>query len=210
METLSERIKYLLQATGTKQADLARLINVKPQVINFLCENNAKNSRFTFDIASVLGVNPKWLVTGEGIIFLDDDPRYKLFTDYQIVSVITPNEIIDSLKNLVEPEGDGQQYAPIRSALSSVYAMIVSEPSMSPCIPVNSIVFFQWNPNLKPVNNTYVVIYAEEYSTILIRKFEMTNNRKIFSVINEEFYRPIEDSKKIKIIGEVVANYVNF
>ena len=39
LSTLSVRIKKALIVTNTTQAKLSRQISVKPQVINFLCEN---------------------------------------------------------------------------------------------------------------------------------------------------------------------------
>ena len=71
---LSSRLNYSLQLTGTKKADLARAIGVKPQVIQFLCSSETQSSRFTFEIATALGLSTRWLATGEGEMFLADDP----------------------------------------------------------------------------------------------------------------------------------------
>jgi hypothetical protein len=42
---------HALKLTGTKKADLARAIAVKPQLIQFMCNSKTLSSRFTFEIA---------------------------------------------------------------------------------------------------------------------------------------------------------------
>ncbi|MCB1826949.1 MAG: helix-turn-helix transcriptional regulator, partial [Coxiellaceae bacterium] len=72
LDTLSCRLNYALELTGTRKADLARAIDVKPQVIQFLCNSKTKASRFSFEIATALGLSVRWLATGEGAMFLAD------------------------------------------------------------------------------------------------------------------------------------------
>ncbi len=69
MKNLSERLNHALAVTNTKKADLARAIGVKPQVIQFLCSSHTQASRFTFELATALGLNTRWLATGEGEMF---------------------------------------------------------------------------------------------------------------------------------------------
>ncbi|MCX7125382.1 MAG: helix-turn-helix transcriptional regulator, partial [Gammaproteobacteria bacterium] len=82
--TLSDRLQHALEITGMKKADLARAIDVQPQTIQHLCNGNVKSSRFTFELATVLGLNTTWLATGEGTPFLSDDPKNSFFDEYKV------------------------------------------------------------------------------------------------------------------------------
>jgi hypothetical protein len=192
-----------------RQAQLAKLINVKPQVINFLCETNTKNSRFTFEIASVLELNPTWLATGQGAMFLNDDPRYKLFKEYEIVQVLDDSTIKSAFQFEKLPEQKNVMVAPVKTQRENVFGLIIKDVAMSPIFPINSILFFQWDPTYKPKAEDYLVLYSEEYDAVL-RKLVIENDKEILAIINEKFYRPVEFSKKIKIIGTVIATYNTF
>jgi hypothetical protein len=210
LDTLSDRINYSLEVVGMRQAQLAKLINVKPQVINFLCETNTKNSRFTFEIASVLELNPTWLATGQGAMFLNDDPRYKLFKEYEIVQVLDDSTIKSAFQFEKLPEQKNVMVAPVKTQRENVFGLIIKDVAMSPIFPINSILFFQWDPTYKPKAEDYLVLYSEEYDAVLVRKLVIENDKEILAIINEKFYRPVEFSKKIKIIGTVIATYNTF
>ena len=210
LETLSDRLNYALEVIGIKQAQLAKLINVKPQVINFLCENNTKNSRFTFEIASVLELNATWLATGQGAMFLNDDPRYKLFKEYEIVPIIDEQTIKSAFLTQQFPQPEGAKVAPVKTQKENIFAFVVKDAAMAPIFPIDSILFFQWDPNLKAQHEHYLLLYAEEYDTIFVRRLIINNDKKILSVLNEDFYKSIEFSKKIRIIGNVIATYHHF
>ncbi|TAK78570.1 MAG: XRE family transcriptional regulator, partial [Gammaproteobacteria bacterium] len=65
--SLSERLRYALKILNVTQTELARRINVKPQVIQYLCAGNSQKSKFTFEIAEALNIDFSWLATGKGV-----------------------------------------------------------------------------------------------------------------------------------------------
>ena len=83
LETLSERLCYALEMTGTKKAELSRLLNIKPQIIQFLCNSNTKSSRYTFEIATALKLNVQWLANGQGNMFIKDNFDQQFLSLYQ-------------------------------------------------------------------------------------------------------------------------------
>ncbi|USE78935.1 helix-turn-helix transcriptional regulator [Cupriavidus gilardii] len=70
MQTFSDRLRWAMAQRNPpiSQAALAARVGMRPQSINYLCNpsRNAKGSRHTYEIASVLGVSPEWLATGVG------------------------------------------------------------------------------------------------------------------------------------------------
>ncbi len=67
--TLSDRLTHALKELNVSMAELARRIGVKHQAVRYLCCSKANQSRFTYQIADALGLNPKWLATGIGNMF---------------------------------------------------------------------------------------------------------------------------------------------
>lgn len=67
MKTLSKRLLYALERANMSQSELARVVGIKPQSVQYLCSNNSggTRSRFITEIAITLGVRPEWLLAGE-------------------------------------------------------------------------------------------------------------------------------------------------
>ncbi|MDS0990933.1 helix-turn-helix transcriptional regulator [Citrobacter freundii] len=61
----SERLAQAMENAGYTQGRLAKEVDMAQSSVNKLLKN-AKGSRKTVEIASVLGVRPEWLSTGEG------------------------------------------------------------------------------------------------------------------------------------------------
>ncbi|HEM8614838.1 TPA: helix-turn-helix transcriptional regulator [Enterobacter asburiae] len=61
----SERLAQAMESAGYTQGRLAKEVDMAQSSVNKLLKN-AKGSRKTVEIASVLGVRPEWLSTGEG------------------------------------------------------------------------------------------------------------------------------------------------
>ena len=67
MNEINKRIADAISAKGLKKSEVARRINVSPAFISQLCSGAALPSERTIiDIASVCGVKPIWLRSGEG------------------------------------------------------------------------------------------------------------------------------------------------
>lgn len=66
--TYGERLLWALAARGLNQSDLARMVGVTPQSIQYLCDpaNHARGSRNTPAFADACGVDATWLARGTG------------------------------------------------------------------------------------------------------------------------------------------------
>ena len=70
MNEINKRIADAIAAKGMKKSEVARSIKVSPAFISQLCSGAALPSERTIiDIASVCGVKPIWLRSGEGEMF---------------------------------------------------------------------------------------------------------------------------------------------
>lgn len=67
MQTFSDRLNYLLESTGKKKTELAKLLSVSDAAIWKLCNGKSNPSKQTITMISErFGVNENWLLTGEG------------------------------------------------------------------------------------------------------------------------------------------------
>lgn len=66
METFAERLKIAIDKRAISQTEAARRIGISQQSINYIINNNLKNSKLAPKIAGALGINPEWLIYGKG------------------------------------------------------------------------------------------------------------------------------------------------
>ena len=203
-KTLSDRLSYALSLTGTKKADLARAISVKPQVIQFLCNSKTQSSRFTFEIATVLGLNTRWLATGEGEMFIADDPKQQFLKTFTRVPLLN----FDLLKNffLTNKSLDDSRintWLPLKTNDKNSFAVQLTDASMEPIFPINSFIFISpIMPNEISVQK-YVFAYLVKFDTFVIREIFEHSSSFFLTPKNNELFKEIEITPDVKILGIV-------
>ena len=66
LDTISKRLKYLIDQAGVKQAHIARKLGVSRGAVHHVLNSDAKSTRGAAQkIASLLGVDSEWLHTGK-------------------------------------------------------------------------------------------------------------------------------------------------
>ena len=202
LKSLSDRLNYALDLLGTRKADLARAIDVKPQVIQFLCSSNTQSSRFTFEIAMALGLNSRWLATGEGERFVADDPKYKIINEFQRIPVIPPEKLITFLReNHMEDESISTWVA-ISCHDQNVFAFKMQDASMEPFLPLNSILLIEKIPeSYSPKPNDIVLVFSKKYASIMVRKIISEKNKIVLHPCNMELFKAIEFTSDQVILG---------
>jgi len=204
LENLTDRINYALEITKTKKADLAKGVGVTPQVIQFLCNSKTQTSRFTFEIATVLGVNVRWLATGDGEIFPSDDPKQKLLDAYKLVPFIEMHKIN---KNIINEDFSVNQCESFRAIYKNdkvnIFCSKILDSSMNPAIPANAEVFIEIDKKIIPENNDIVLAYLEKYNSLMIRKVEKLDGKLFLTPENASLFKKIELNEEILILGKV-------
>lgn len=66
MKTLAQRLRYSRERAGLSQSALARAVGIKPQAVQLIEAGRVEKPRNLLALAGALGVNPTWLLTGEG------------------------------------------------------------------------------------------------------------------------------------------------
>jgi len=204
LETLTDRINYALEITKIKKADLARGVGVTPQVIQFLCSNKTQSSRFTFEIATVLGVDVKWLATGEGEIFSCDDPKQKLLNSYQIVPFVDMHKIEERYKKEDFSLNHFDDFRALyKNREGKIICSKILDSSMSPILPINSEIFIDLNELANTEEGSVVVAYLKNHNSTIIRKIEKIDGDLFLTPNNLELFNKVLVNNEILIIGKV-------
>ena len=83
MNTLGERINWAMNQRQLERKDLAKKLRVSTMAIGDLINNKTKKPRNILELAEILGVDAKWLQSGEGEL-------------PEISTALSPSELIDT------------------------------------------------------------------------------------------------------------------
>lgn len=72
MKTYGERLAFAIARANSSQAELARLVGIKQQSVQYLCGPKAQGSKYTTDFARILKVRVEWLANNEGSVAAED------------------------------------------------------------------------------------------------------------------------------------------
>jgi len=200
-ETLSDRIKIALDRSSITQAELARKIGVKQQIIQYLCNSKTKTSIFTYKIADALKVNPIWLATGIGYMFLEDDLDYQLIKSQKKIPLTTTEQ----LKNIIQDKLDitktsFQEWILTETKLGKgSYAISLKDQAMMPRFEEGTLILF--DAEIKPKDKDYVLAYLSITNEIIFRQFVKNGKDNVLHPLNTHGYKPIIMSQTDIIYG---------
>jgi hypothetical protein len=203
---LSNRINHVLQITRTKKADLARAIGVKPQVIQFLCNSQTQSSRFTFEIATALGLNTKWLATGEGEIFVADDPNRQFLNMYDKIPLLQGENLKNVClcgKELDEIEIDIT--LPLKIPNQARFAIKMPDASMEPFIPSGSDLFIASSNDIDQSDHKFIFLYLSKFDTFAVREVLISGSSILLTPKNTDLFKTILFDNEVTMIGFVTS-----
>lgn len=203
--TLSHRLKLCLRLKGMSQSELARLINVKPQIIQYLCTKNVVSSKFTFELAEALGVDYTWLSTGEGAMRHNVETRageckIPFFPWYDLNKI----ENLNSLTNHC-----GEFIHSSLAAENSLIASKMDDSSMEPRFEKGTTLIIDLADSPKP--GDFVLAKLEKINIWLFRQYVYLNNDYLMlSPINQNLFKDIIITPEVKILGVLIQTICNF
>lgn len=204
LDNLSDRLNYVLRLTGTKKADLARSISVQPQIIQFLCNSKTQSSRFTFEIATVLGLNTRWLATGEGAMFIADDPKQQFLTTYQSIPLLQGDSIRQAFLHDNKLKEDSiQDWLPLKTEDKNTFAIQMTDASMEPVFPMGSYVFIKKCSKKYLGDHKYLFSYLVKFDTFIVRELVAMESDQLLAPKNKELFKEIVISDDVEVLGVV-------
>lgn len=203
LSNLSERLTYIMNKINISQAELARLIGVKPQAIHYLCNSASKKSSFTYDIANALQINSLWLANGTGAIQPETDPLVQLIGNQKRIPVLDWQQLETLAKAEQESETSAKEWILAGPHVDDEgFSFRLPDRSLYPRFEKETLVII--NSEKKPKNKDYVVVFLSETDDIIFRQFELENNKIFLKPINMELYKTIEKKPADIILGVMV------
>ena len=205
MAELGARIRQVLSEKGLSQAQLARLVGVKQQTISYICapDSPASTSRYAPKIASVLGVNPTWLQSGEGGKY-DQTVRIELEgVELRVTQVplLNKNSVLDYMSGATKPEKRAGLMTDATVSGKS-FAVEIEGDSMRPLFrPGDRIVI---DPSLAPEPGDFVLAHTQ--GAITFRKYRARGDSFELAPMNDDWPVIRSDSGDVKILGVMVEH----
>lgn len=210
LKNLSERLNYALKFLGTKKADLARAIDVKPQVIQFLCNSQTQSSRFTFEIATALGLNTRWLATGEGPTFVADDSKQKFKQNYKQIPLLDIINLKNTYINRAPLNIESVSlWLPLITEDANIFCIQMIDNSMEPNFPIGSFLFIKECLNEKLAADKFIFSYLTKFDTFIVRELIDNGSDQILAPRNIDLFKEIKVTDETIFIGVVTACFWN-
>ena len=204
MTNFAQRIKDLIKERGITQAELARQVGTKQQTISYLIrgDSNTQSSRYAAKIASVLGVNPLWLQTGEGQPY---DPllslsQVDLLKDTCQVPIISLKDVLRFITN--EPFSTKGYLMSGTNKPATRFAFEVEDNSNAPQFVPGDIIVVE--TDLKPIPGDYVVSKANGNGAML-RKYRCKEGNYELVPDNPD-WSAVMGSEATEILGVMVEH----
>ncbi len=131
LDSLSKRLKYVIESIGIKQSHMARKLGISPSNLHYILNQEDISSRNTDKniekIAEVLKISPTWLKTGEGA-FKEDTKKTESHC-----SVYYPDQLKMYLQTNDSSMLNSPHSFPILNTYSNkVFALFITDSSLSP------------------------------------------------------------------------------
>lgn len=207
METLSERLIFALQELKVSQAELARKLKVKPQVVNFLCKSKTLKSKLTYDIADILGVSGEWLARGSGSLKENEKPDIKLINAHNKVPILDKlclrKMINANIFSFTYEERDGVDFLlTVTDVGTKGFAIKQCDKSMYPRFDEDTMLII--NSDKYPKHHEFALVYIESINDIILRQINYEESNIILNPLNHNMFKEINLSKVDLIIGTLV------
>lgn len=202
--TLSYRLKLCLQLYRLSQSDLARMVGVKPQIIQYLCNKNVKSSRFTFELAEALGVDYMWLSTGSGTM----RPTDADLPQEHKVPLVAWTSLDRVASNAQEIESSEYVYTSFSKDCKAI-ATKLEDISMEPRFDKGTTLIFDMN--CKPQNGDFVLVYLKKLNLWVFREYMLKlDGSTELTPMNATIFKGISLDSEDKIMGVLIQTICDF
>lgn len=206
MNTLGERIEKAMNEKGLKRKDLADALGISTMAVGDLINNKTKKPRYLVEIADTLGVDPKWLQTGEGEIAINtlgkkeksDDIVFNMLNVEASAGFGSNGDIIQVIRQI---KYNPEQYYELYRGMNpdNIEIISVKGDSMVPTFYHGDLLFIDISVQEYDGDGIYVFTYD---SYTFVKRIQKTGNT--FTVLSDnERYKEWEIKDKCYIHGKV-------
>lgn len=221
MNELKDRLKFARERLNLSQADVAMAVGMKQPSYFQLEAGKTKKSRFSYDIARFLEINPDWLINGNGEML----PTYNVNNRH--LSISNNSSFNQNFGNTTFNVVEGEQKIDFNATPAThlkeqillseilfheikhnqVFALRICDDYLEPVIANNAIVIAEKNKNNQPIYNGK--IYVLDMQGMIICRYleQMSGNRiKVFSEKDKqgEIISKQDFENEYQIMGRVI------
>lgn len=214
--TIGERIKIIRMHFNLGIREFSNKSGISKSYTSELENNKRKpGSGILISLSRTFRVNPTWILTGEGDVFLESDHLLgdrDHITTKQSESLLS--ETINTKKipvlgrvaagwpNIKQEDVIDYIYIPGVEISNDAYALIVKGESMSPTLKDGDYVIFI---RTDTVYNGDIVILQDIWDETCIKRYRKKDNQIIFTSDNSEYPTIIPINENYNIIGKVIT-----
>lgn len=202
--SLSARLKLAMRLLGVNQSELARRINIKPQIIQYLCNKNVKASRFTFEIAEALGVDYTWLSTGDGSMY----PIEQNTVENVKVPFIRWSDLgYLFIKGDTATEAGNFVFSNIASE-KGCYALKLEDISMEPRFEKGTTIIFDTTES--PRDGDFVLANLKAHSVWVFREYQKDGEVEKLIPLNKNLYKEVVLTNDDHVFGVLIQTICDY
>ena len=179
LDTISKRLKYLVDQAGVKQAHIARKLGISRGAVHHVLNSDAKSTRGAAQkIASVLGVDSEWLHTGK----VPDSPAQQkpnmtIPEGREHIPVYYLDQLLMLRQNLGGEVAPLSYIQPQRQYEQKVFAVQLSMPSALQKFEAGDIVVFAEKTAVRM--GDWVLVYNADEGRMIIGVVTFYENNRI-------------------------------
>jgi len=210
---MEDRLKLLIEVLGLKNKEFAQRLGLKPSTISdYLHGRGNPSDTVLILISKTFNVNPEWLKTGQGEMFLKaeediyNNPNIEQIVWYPVVAKVgagfpEDNSQVEVLEHIPLPVS-------MNLDKSKHFIVKVKGESMEPTLHDGDYIIAKYFYNdAKDLPNKKIVIVRDDKGELYVKRIYKGKNGIAFISDNPD-YSPIHPNEGFRIIGtgqEVIA-----
>ncbi len=198
LNSLSKRLKYVIEMHGIKQSHLANKLGISPSGLHYILNQDdipSKNTEKNVEkIADLLKVNPKWLKTGSGQIYsLEEKPNFQMIPVYYPDQIKLYFQKKDS--SILQTQHECHV---IGNYQGELFGLFVTDTALSPKFELGDRLILEKTNAFK--NGEIVLAYLADSQNLVLR-IAMQNESDIFLTDFTQTKRQLNSNQGDFIVG---------
>ncbi|TAN48937.1 MAG: helix-turn-helix domain-containing protein [Methylococcaceae bacterium] len=178
---LGQRLKLARETRQLTQATLAKLSGVSQQLISRLESRKVESTAEIFPLADALGVDARWLATGQGVMRAVN-PRSQPLTHVPLLSWVAAGH----WREMSDAADDETRLLPVAGKVGrNAYALQVRGDSMEPGFPNGSYIVV--DPDLEPAPGSYVVVRLDDVHEATFKQLVVEGGMQYLKPLNTRY-----------------------
>ena len=163
LDSVSKRLKYIVDTIGVKQSYLAEKLGVSPSGLHYILNNDVKFSKNIKKIADYLNVNETWLSTGEGEIY-EENTSIKTYK----IPVYYPDQLKLYYRSSSSTKVSTNDFLLTATAYSNpIIGVYITETNFIPKFELGDKVAFEQTSNFE--DGEILLIYFGKTNSIAVK-----------------------------------------